>query len=84
MHYNNFTNNEPKWYNIIMKQICEKLKELRLKKGLSQNSVAKIINVSRVVYNRYENDQREIPLELLCSLADYYKVSLDYLAGRED
>ena len=67
-----------------MKQISEKLKELRLEKKISQSEVGKIINVSRVVYNRYENDQREIPIELLCKLADFYNVSLDYLAGRED
>ena len=67
-----------------MKQISEKLKELRIDNKLSQSDIGKIINVSRVVYNRYENDQREIPIELLCKLADFYKVSLDYLAGREE
>ena len=66
-----------------MKVVCEKLKELRIEHNLSQQKIAQILKVSRVVYNRYENNQREIPLELLCKLADFYNVTLDYLAGRE-
>lgn len=33
-------------------------------------------------YARYETGQREIPLSIAIKLADFYKVSLDYLAGR--
>ena len=63
--------------------VSQKLKELRLQNNLTQENVAKIIQVSRVVYNRYEKNQREIPLELLCKLADFYGVTLDYLLDRE-
>lgn len=63
--------------------VSQKLKELRLQNNLTQENVAKVIQVSRVVYNRYENNQREIPLELLCKLADFYGVSVDYLLDRE-
>ena len=64
--------------------VSQRLKELRMSNNLTQSKVANIIKVSRVVYTRYENNQREIPLELLCVLADYYHVTLDYLAGREN
>ncbi len=67
-----------------MKIVADKLKELRKEKGLTQQQVAEIIGVSRTAYLKYENDYLEIAIELLCQLADYYKVSLDYLAGRED
>lgn len=67
-----------------MKIIAERLKELRLENNLKQENVAEIIKVSRVVYNRYENNKREIPHELLRDLADFYKVSIDYLYGRKD
>ena len=67
-----------------MQSVAKKLKELRKENNLSQEDVAKIIMVSRTVYNRYENNQREISLELLSILANYYKVSVDYLMGRED
>ena len=67
-----------------MQIVSLRLKELRLENNLTQEDVAKIIKVSRVVYNRYEKHQREMPLELICALADYYNVSLDYLAGRRN
>ena len=67
-----------------MEIIATRLKELRLENNLNQGQVADIIKVSRVVYNRYERNQREIPIELLCVLADYYDVSMDYLVGREN
>ena len=63
--------------------VSKNLKELRLQNNLTQQDVAKVIQVSRVVYNRYEKNQREIPLELLCKLADFYGVTLDYLLDRE-
>jgi transcriptional regulator with XRE-family HTH domain len=62
--------------------IGEALKELRLARQLSQDNVAKILKVSRQAYTRYENNQREIPIESLCILADYYDESLDYICGR--
>ena len=66
-----------------MLSVSKNLKELRLQNNLTQQDVAKVIQVSGVVYNRYENNQREIPLELLCKLADFYGVTVDYLLGRE-
>ncbi len=68
----------------MMEKIKLRLKELRLENNLTQEFVASEIGVSRVVYNRYENEQRSIPLEILWVLADFYKVSVDYLIGRED
>ncbi len=65
-----------------MEKLCQRLKELRTENGLKQNDVAVVLKVSRVVYNRYENNQRELPLDLLVQLADFYKVSTDYLLGR--
>ena len=67
-----------------MEIISKRLKELRHEKELRQEDVAKILKVSRVVYNRYENNQRDIPIEILCELADFYEVSVDYILGRVD
>ena len=67
----------------MMQMVCDNLKELRQEKELTQEEVATILKVSRVVYNRYEKGQREIPLELLVELADFYGVSLDYIVGKE-
>ena len=60
----------------------EKLKDLRLDYGLTQDQLAKILNISQRTYSHYENGTREIPLDTLIALADYYAVSLDYLTNR--
>ena len=46
-----------------MIDIGKKLKELRIDSKLTQEQVANVLNVSRVVYNRYENNQRDIPID---------------------
>lgn len=59
------------------------LKQLRIQKNLSQADVAKILSISRQAYCRYENDQREISLDALCLLADFYEETTDFILGRE-
>ena len=56
---------------------------LRKNKNLTQNDIAKILNISRQAYCRYENDLREPSLEILCLLADFYDESVDSILGRE-
>ena len=63
--------------------IGKNLKKLRKNRNLTQDDVAKILNISRQAYCRYENDQREISLDFLCMLADFYEESTDTILGRE-
>ena len=60
-----------------------KLKELREDNDLTQKEIAKMLNISQRAYSHYEIGSREIPLELLIKLADYYNVSLDYIVNRK-
>ena len=46
--------------------------------------MADYLNMQRSVYRRYESGQREVPAWVVDSLADYYRVSTDYLLGRTD
>lgn len=55
------------------------LKKLRDENKLTQEEIAKKINISRVQYNQYENNYFEIPIKHLNSLSNYYNVSLDYI-----
>lgn len=64
--------------NVIYKRI----KDLREDADLTQNDVGKAINISQRAYSYYENGQRLIPPTVLCSLADLYGVSVDYILGR--
>ena len=61
-----------------------RLKELRLEKGLTQKAVAEVIGCSASTYPKYEREEREPDLDTLCKLADFYKVTVDYLIGRSD
>ena len=56
---------------------------LRKAKKLTQEDVARYLNISRQAYCRYENDQREPSLDTLCKLADFYEESTDSLLGIE-
>lgn len=58
-----------------------RLKKLRTEKNLSQADVAKILNVSARAIGLYENEERDIPTEYLIKLAEYFKVSTDYILG---
>lgn len=50
----------------------------------SINSVAQKIGIPQATLSRYLLCQREIGLENLCKIADYFGESLDFLTGRED
>lgn len=57
------------------------LKTMRKKTGLSQEELAKKLDLSRSTYNSYEQDICEPPLDVLCKLADVFNVSIDELIG---
>ena len=58
-----------------------KLRELREQKGVTQKEVATAIGCTSTVYSRYERGEREPDISTLCSLADYFKVSIDSIIG---
>lgn len=62
--------------------LTERLVELRNKNNLSQQDVADYLQVSRSTYGMYEQCKREMDYSSLVKLADFYKVSLDYMFGR--
>lgn len=59
-----------------------KIKDLREDHDLKQIEISQQIHMNVTTYQRYERGEREIPLNIAILLADYYKVSLDYIAGR--
>lgn len=61
-----------------------RIKDLREDNDLTQKELSKFLNISQVAYSYYELNKRNIPLELLAKLADYYHTSIDYLLYRTD
>lgn len=67
-----------------MSVFSERLTNLRKSKGLSQNALAKEIGVSPRTYQDYEYGLREPQVAIFTRIAEFFGVSLDYLAGRVD
>ena len=59
----------------------EVLKELRQEKGLSQQELGKILNVSKMCVSHWEKGNSEPSIAQLKMLADIFSVSVDYLIG---
>ncbi len=58
-----------------------KLRKLREQKGVTQKEVATAVGCTATVYSRYERGEREPDISTLCSLADYFRVSIDSIIG---
>ena len=59
-----------------------RLKELRRKKGLTQQSMADVMGLTMRNYQRYEYGMINVPATTLNFFADYFGVTTDYLLGR--
>lgn len=60
------------------------IKDIRLRKGLTQADVAAALGVSSVVYSRYETGKRQPSIDVLIQMADIFGVTVDFLLGRQD
>ncbi len=61
-----------------------RLRDLREDHDLAQKQVAALLGIDQRVYSNYELGKRVLPLRHLLALAEYYKVSTDYILGRTD
>lgn len=59
-----------------------RLRDLREDKDLSIRKLADQLYMQRTTYYNYEIGKRELPMNIAIMLADFYGVSLDYIAGR--
>ncbi len=59
-----------------------RIRELREDNDYSQREIASILKCSQRAYSHYEIGDRELPIDLLIKLADFYKVSTDYILKR--
>lgn len=63
--------------------IFPRISSLRIDNDIKQEEIAQYIGTSQGNYSGYENGRINIPIDMLIKLADFYKVSLDYLVGRD-
>lgn len=62
----------------------KRLTEVRKRKNLSQEDVAKHLGTKSPVIGRYERDEMKPSIDTATKLADFLEVSLDYLVGKAD
>ena len=59
-----------------------RIRNLREDKDMTQSQMGKILSCSQRVYSNYERGDIDIPTATLSKIADFHKVSVDYLLGR--
>ena len=71
-------------YNINMEKFAQRLKELRIDKGLSIQALSKEVKIGVASICRWENQQADVKGTQLVTLAKFFDVTIDYLMGLED
>ena len=69
---------------INMNYFSKNLKELRIEKGLSQQELAQIFNVTQSTVAKWESGDREPNFSILIELSNYFNISTDILLGIKD
>ena len=59
----------------------QRLRDLREDHDMTQADVAELLGTAREQYNKYELGKQEIPFHHVVTLAKFYNVTLDYIAG---
>lgn len=58
-----------------------RLRDLREDSDVKQRDIAEHLHIKQNTYSQYENEQRQLPIEVLIALAKFYNVSTDYILG---
>ena len=65
--------------NYDMRESGNRIRQLRIKNGLTQEKVAAVLNIDRSFYGRIEAGQKGCSVDLFVQLSEIFHVSLDYL-----
>lgn len=65
-------------------KFSERLAELRIEKGLNKKETAAQLGIAPTTYNGWEGTERIPDIDTICRIADYYRVSTDYILGYSD
>ncbi|MCL2696632.1 MAG: helix-turn-helix domain-containing protein [Oscillospiraceae bacterium] len=62
----------------------QRLKELRIERNLKQETIGDVAGIKISAISMMEKGHRAPSIEVICAIADYFNVSVDYLVGRTD
>lgn len=63
-------------------QHYQRIRDLREDSDLTQSELCRKLYMHKTTYTNYEQGKHTVPLDFAVLLADFYNVSLDYIAGR--
>lgn len=69
---------------MIVEKFSQRLKELRLEHGMTQQQLAKQLSIQQQSYARYEKGTGEPSLQTLIKMTAIFAVTADYLLGIAD
>lgn len=72
------------FHNKKMNRFSERLRELRIEKGLSRRQLAEMLDTLPRNISYWELGQRECNFDMLLKIAEVLDVSVDYLLGKTD
>ena len=61
-----------------------RLKEIREDRDITEGTISEYLNIKQNTYSQYENGQRQLPIDILVRLANYFDTSTDYILGITD
>lgn len=67
-----------------MTKFGERLKEIRMEKGITRRQLADALFVSVRLISYWENNKRECDFEMLIKISNYLEESIDYLLGNKN
>jgi len=62
-----------------IKRSGERIRQLRIQNGYTQEKLAEALNIDQSYYGRIETGKRGCPVDLFIQLSDLFGISLDYL-----
>lgn len=62
----------------------DRLKELREETGTSQQTLAKLLSMSKMAISHWESGHSEPSINQLIKLSDFFDVTVDYLVGKNN
>lgn len=65
-------------------ELYERLKELRIERGLTLKQTSSALQLTLSAYANYEHGIRQPSVEIIKRICKFYEVSADYLLGLED
>lgn len=67
-----------------MKPFIQQIKEIRTQNKKTQEEIGNVLGITKQQYQLYESGKREIKVNQIITLCEYYNISPEYILGFTD